>query len=197
HPGFGAAAPLGTYANWGQRAGGFLIDIIPIAVIYVLVIVIGVVARSSLGLVAIVGLLGWLVVLGYLIWNVVIRQGSTGQTIGKSAMKIKLIKEETGQPVGPGIAFVRWLCHIVDALPLYIGFLAPLWDAKGRTWADNIMGTVVVPATGGGPVQQQYNTQTPAYGTQSPASPPYGQPQQSPYGQPPQPGPGGQNPYGY
>jgi uncharacterized RDD family membrane protein YckC len=120
--------------------------------------------------------------IGFQIYNSWYLQGTTGQSLGKRVAKLKLISEETGQPVGFGNAFVRQLCHIVDGLPCYVGYFAPLWEPKKQTWADKIMKTVVVnaPDTGapGGPGG-------------------YGQPQpygQQPYGQPQQPNPYGQQP---
>jgi uncharacterized RDD family membrane protein YckC len=76
----------------------------------------------------------------------VFRQGTTGQTIGKQVVGIKLIREQDGQPVGPGMAFVRGIAHILDSIPCEIGFLWPLWDAKKQTFADKVCSTVVVSA---------------------------------------------------
>lgn len=42
------------------------------------------------------------------------------------------------------MAFVRALAHFLDALPCYIGFLFPLWDAKHQTFADKLCSTVVL-----------------------------------------------------
>jgi uncharacterized RDD family membrane protein YckC len=56
------------------------------------------------------------------------------------------VKESTGQPVGFGFAFVRQLAHVLDSLPLYLGYLWPLWDDKRQTFADKVCSTVVVPA---------------------------------------------------
>jgi uncharacterized RDD family membrane protein YckC len=78
-------------------------------------------------------------------WNQVWRQGRTGSSLGKSAVRIKVVSESTGQPIGAGMMFLRALCHILDALPCYVGFLWPLWDQKRQTFADKIMSTVVVP----------------------------------------------------
>ncbi|UNO40321.1 RDD family protein [Streptomyces sp. MST-110588] len=75
---------------------------------------------------------------------ILVKEGSTGQTPGKKAMNIRLVSEATGQPIGFGMAFLRRLCHIVDALPCYLGFLWPAWDEKGQTFADKFVGTVVV-----------------------------------------------------
>ncbi|MCE6994450.1 RDD family protein [Saccharothrix sp. S26] len=134
-----------------------------------------------------IGYLGWL---GFMIYNSWYLAGTTGQSMGKKIAKIKLIKEETGQPIGFGNAFVRHLCHFVDSLPCYAGWFAPLWEAKKQTWADKIMGTIVVnapetAAPGGYPGSGGYGQPAPNPYGQPPASNPYGQPQQNPYGQQP------------
>lgn len=36
------------------------------------------------------------------------------------------------------------LAMVLSALPLYLGFLAPLWDPQRRTWHDRLTGTRVV-----------------------------------------------------
>jgi len=84
-----------------------------------------------------------LVVFAFSLWQLY-RQGTTGQTIGKKAIGIRILKQATMQPTGFGLAFVRSLAHILDALPCYVGFLAPLWDSGNRTFADQICGTLAV-----------------------------------------------------
>lgn len=78
-----------------------------------------------------------LLLMGYL-------TGTTGQTPGKKAVSIEVLKESTGKPVGAGIGIARVLLHIVNSLPCMLGYLWPLWDAKKQTFADKIVGTVVV-----------------------------------------------------
>ena len=56
---------------------------------------------------------------------------------------IRLLKEETGQPLGAGMSFVRQIAHVLDSI-CYIGYLWPLWDRKRQTFADKVIGTVVV-----------------------------------------------------
>ncbi len=73
------------------------------------------------------------------------QEGTTGQTIGKGAVNIRLVREADGQPIGFGMAFVRRLAHILDC-PCYLGFLWPAWDAKKQTFADKLCGTIVVKA---------------------------------------------------
>ena len=91
-------------------------------------------------LVAIAGYLG---AFAFFFWQLVV-QGQTGQTIGKKQMGIKLLREQDGQVVGGGLSIGRYFVHIVDSLPLYLGYLWPLWDAKKQTFADKILQTVVV-----------------------------------------------------
>jgi uncharacterized RDD family membrane protein YckC len=75
------------------------------------------------------------------------KQGTTGQSIGKGVMNIKVVGENTGQPLGTGGAFVRWLMHtFVDGAICYLGFLWPLWDDKKQTWGDKVASSVVVQA---------------------------------------------------
>lgn len=78
------------------------------------------------------------------IYNMVFRQGRTGQSWGKSALGIRLVSESTGHPIGPLRVFGRAIVHILDALPCYLGYLYPLVSDKRQTFADQIMKTVVL-----------------------------------------------------
>jgi len=135
-PASNPASNPAMYANWGQRVGAYLIDAIPVAVIYF----IGFATRTP-----IVILLFILIALGVQVYNRWIQGGRTGQSWGKKALHLRLISENTGEPIGAGMAFVRDICHILDSLACYIGWLFPLWDAKRQTFADKILTTVVVP----------------------------------------------------
>jgi uncharacterized RDD family membrane protein YckC len=128
--------PATAYANWLQRVGAYLIDEAPIWIVYLIL------GRINVGLAAIVGLLS----LGWTIYNRWYLGGTTGQSLGKKVLNLRLVSEETGQPIGMLMAFVRDICHIIDAVICYVGFLFPLWDAKRQTIADKIVKTVVIPA---------------------------------------------------
>ena len=91
-----------------------------------------------------------LAALGWWIYNRCYQAGRTGQSLGKKATDTRLIGEATGQPIGAGMAFVRDIAHIVDAMICYVGFLFPLWDAKKQTLADKIVHTLVVKNGEGG-----------------------------------------------
>ena len=94
---------------------------------------------------AIVALTALLLMAVYFFWNFCYRQGKTGQSIGKSVLKFKVISEKTWQPIGFWRSFLRQIAHYVDQLICYIGYLFPLWDDKRQTIADKIMSTVCVP----------------------------------------------------
>jgi uncharacterized RDD family membrane protein YckC len=126
-----------AYANWAQRAGAYLIDAVPAWIL----IFIGAITRSL-----VVYLLFALAALAWVVYNRWIQMGRTGQSLGKRTLNLKLVSENTGEPIGAGMAFARDVCHLVDSIICYIGWLFPLWDAKRQTIADKIVSTVVVPA---------------------------------------------------
>jgi uncharacterized RDD family membrane protein YckC len=143
-PGQYGAPFLGTeaYASWLQRVGSTLIDSLVTALPGWVIILIGIGIGGGFGV--FVSLLGYLAILGLFIWNIVIRQGTTGQSVGKQALHVKLVRERDGQVIGPGMSFVRYLAHIIDAIPCYLGYLWPLWDARRQTFADKVCATVVI-----------------------------------------------------
>jgi uncharacterized RDD family membrane protein YckC len=161
-----AGAPKEAFASWGKRVGAWLIDFgvfIAIFIIgYVLVVagaaasthidpvsgrrVANATASPALAIGYILIIANWLAMVGFCIWNRWIRQGRTGQTVGKQKLGIKLVRADNGQPFGAGMCFVRDLAHYIDGMICYIGYLWPLWDGKRQTLADKICSTVVVPA---------------------------------------------------
>ncbi|MDH4364140.1 MAG: RDD family protein, partial [Acidimicrobiia bacterium] len=78
--------------------------------------------------------------------NLIIRQGQTGQSIGKSQQNIKLIADVTHQPVGAGMAFVRYLLGGLINIACYIDFLWPLWDQDKKRLSDKVLNFSVVQA---------------------------------------------------
>jgi uncharacterized RDD family membrane protein YckC len=137
----GPPAGSGDYASWGRRLGGYLLDVLIMLPFYV---VIGIGAGLGSGAGNALRVIGYLGAIGFVVWNQIIRQGRSGQSLGKEWVGIRLLRESDGQPIGPGMTFVRAIAHIIDAIPCYLGFLWPLWDKKRQTFADKICGTVVV-----------------------------------------------------
>ncbi|MFH8406712.1 RDD family protein [Streptomyces sp. NPDC018019] len=168
----GMGIPQG-YASWGARVGAYLLDglivgLVP-GVLYIIALVVAagstvkapdtsycapgnyqcisdaynnmdtgmpVFAVVLIALAALLGLAGGLFLIA--------KEGSTGQTPGKKALKIRVVREATGQPLGFGMALVRKICHVVDGPLCGLGYWWPLWDEKSQTFADKIVGSVVV-----------------------------------------------------
>jgi uncharacterized RDD family membrane protein YckC len=149
-PAYGQPAytPAPTLASWGHRVGSALIDYAPVALIQLVgQLVDGPSVNLQTGVQTgggIVYNLCRLLALAFLIYNSFYLAGKTGQSLGKKALGLKLVGEASGQPIGMGMAFVRYLAHIIDAVICFIGFLFPLWDAKKQTIADKLVKTLVV-----------------------------------------------------
>jgi uncharacterized RDD family membrane protein YckC len=140
----GYSGAQGTLAEWPQRAAATLLDGAIVLVGYVAIFIVAFIVGKIVGVLgALVLIVGYLAVLTYAVVQLV-KQGNTGQTIGKKVVGLKVVKEETGQTIGPGLSIGRQICHFVDSLICYVGWLFPLWDAKKQTIADKLVGTVVV-----------------------------------------------------
>ena len=75
----------------------------------------------------------------YFVWMV----GMYGATIGKIAMKLKIVKED-GSKVNYSDALVREIASYLSLIVLCLGFLNIIWDSKKQSWHDKIAKTVVV-----------------------------------------------------
>ncbi|MCM2421159.1 MULTISPECIES: RDD family protein [unclassified Streptomyces] len=165
YPQGGLPPGMPPLASWGARAGATLLDFLIVGLVPTVLLAVGYIKflkvfvdavdkcdaantdtcpvppmpGSSLAMIAIGGMLS----LAGTLW-LCYREGSTGQTPGKKIAGIHLLREADGQVLGFGMAFVRRLCHALDGMACYIGYLWPLWDEKNQTFADKIMHTVVV-----------------------------------------------------
>ncbi|MEM9131479.1 MAG: RDD family protein [Actinomycetota bacterium] len=135
----------GQLAEVGSRVIAFLIDVAPIVALWLVFTFLVLVTGSDAG--------GFLANLFYLAWgifNFVVKQGQSGQTIGKAQQNIKLVSDETGQPVGAGMAFVRWLLQGVAwflcLIPGIIDILFPFFDQDRKRVTDKILNMSVVQA---------------------------------------------------
>jgi len=154
--GYGGGAQL---AGWGSRVGASLLDSlisgVPIAIGYT-VFIIDVATRSNDGYYSstssegphaysvVLLIVGFLASIGLWVWNRVIRQGNTGQSVGKSALHIKLVDTTSYQPIGPGKAFLRDFLSGIFNNACFLNVLWPLWDDQNQTWHDKVMSTYVV-----------------------------------------------------
>ena len=128
----------------GPRAGGFVIDWL---IIFVPSLILDILSSATKA--------GFFVFLGYL-WGIgmwvwfSVQVGTAGTSPGMRVVGLRCVSKKTGQTIGPGVAIVRWLLHIVDSLICFIGWFMPLWDSQRQTLSDKIVGSLVyrVPAQG-------------------------------------------------
>jgi uncharacterized RDD family membrane protein YckC len=99
-------------------------------------------------LVAVLGGVGFFVsVFGGLAYFTYFEGTTSGQTVGKRAMSIRVIDATTGGPLGPARALIRYIGRFASALVLGLGYFWALWDPDRQTWHDKIAGTYVVPTS--------------------------------------------------
>jgi uncharacterized RDD family membrane protein YckC len=140
--------PGQEFGSWGARVLAAIIDGLPIVAVYVVFAILfgensagnGSVSTNLSG-----GpfLLFLLIYIGWLVYNWGIKQGSTGQTLGKGVMNIAVYKTGSTETLGTGLSIGRAIVHIIDGIPCYLGYLWPLWDKENRTFTDMILDTRV------------------------------------------------------
>jgi uncharacterized RDD family membrane protein YckC len=165
YPG-GPVPGMPPYASWGARVGAYFVDYLIFLLVPMILIIVGYaqmistivdstnscdysgtystcpspsVPGSAIALLMLGALLSFVggLVMCYM-------EGTKGQTPGKKALGIMVLREADGRPLGFGMAFVRRLCHGLDSAACGIGYLWPLWDDKTQTFADKIVKSVVV-----------------------------------------------------
>jgi len=77
----------------------------------------------------------------------ILLEGSMGQTLGKKALKLKVVRE-SGEPCGYGPAAARTILRIVDVLPIFyiIGMILIARSERKQRLGDSVAKTVVVKA---------------------------------------------------
>lgn len=154
---YSAAPPAATrpYASWISRVAAVIVDSIPtIVVLTVLTVAFGDNTVDTSGetkgaafqLTGLPFVVYLVFAIAWFVYNWIVRQGSTGQTLGKKLLGITVLSATTHQPIGGGLTLARQLVHILDGLPCLLGYLWPTWDRENRTFADMIMSTRVFKA---------------------------------------------------
>jgi uncharacterized RDD family membrane protein YckC len=161
-PGRSGGGPGGALASWGRRALALIVDalaLVALSVPGVAVIGLGAAADSDRsgpdqpnGVLVALGVA--LAVGGVVVqfWQQGWRQGSRGQSWGKQALGIRLVRLADGVPPGGGIGLGRMLLRMVFGnvscgIYTVLTYLWPLWDDNRQTLDDKIFSTVVVVGT--------------------------------------------------
>lgn len=158
----GYGHPVHPYASWWSRVGANILDSILSFLVAAVPFIIGLVlfvadtqvqenwdgtttsTYEGGPLPVVLMLLGGALALGFTIWNMIVRQGRTGQSLGKKVLGIKVVREQDGDVLGVGSAFLRYLMYAIFANVCFLDVLWPLWDARKRTWHDMVVSSVVV-----------------------------------------------------
>jgi Mce-associated membrane protein len=128
-------------ASWLARAGAFSVDVLLGVAVIVTMALLTLSAPQR-------GWLWWVftsaAVLVFLLTaiNRLLLPTITGWSLGRALFGIAVRKCD-GAPVGVVRLAARDLAHLLDTATLLIGWLWPLWDRRGRTFADLLLRTEV------------------------------------------------------
>lgn len=146
---------MADYASVGSRIVAAIIDMIILWVIMAIIAIplglgtaiysmtgmTGAFDAALLGMMASYMILGAVINLGYFTYL----EGSSGQTLGKKLVNIKVVKEKGSMTYVD--AFVRTLLRIIDGIAFYlIGFIVVIATDKKQRIGDMAAGTLVVKA---------------------------------------------------
>lgn len=138
------------WADWHLRVVAALVDAalgLPFLVVAIIVTSIGSDPATNGWvqlLCLLVSLANALASIAFAFWNQILRQGRHGATLGKQCFGLLVISQRNARPIGALLTFVRYWAHVLDALPLMLGYLWPLWDQQKQTFADKIVNTAVL-----------------------------------------------------
>ena len=139
-----AATSQTELASWGRRAAAKLVDLV--VVFAALIFAIAVSASVADGAAAPLGavlLVAWLLYIFLYPWFTV---ALFGQTPGKMAVGIKVVRGSDEGRVGWLRALGRYLSEFalgLFSIPLLLSYLWPLWDSRKETLHDKMAGTIV------------------------------------------------------
>ena len=137
----GESAPEQPTASWSARAAAFSLDVLLGVAVVVTMALLTLSAPQR-------GWLWWVftgaAVLVFLLMavNRLLLPTITGWSLGRALFGIAVRKRD-GSPVGITRLVARDLAHLLDTAALFIGWLWPLWDRRGRTFADLLLHTEV------------------------------------------------------
>ncbi len=136
-----------AYQGVAIRFVAILIDSIILGIIYwILGMIFGVSATGSYMMPNV--MLSWWGLLSFIIFLIYYTylEGTRGQTIGKMAMKIKVVKED-GSRIDMSAAFIRTILRIIDGILAYLVGAILIWTSrKKQRLGDMAAKTVVIKA---------------------------------------------------
>ncbi|MEB3020201.1 RDD family protein [[Mycobacterium] crassicus] len=139
--------PAGAPATWRTRVIALGIDLLPGAVVVVTTAMAAMSFPSG-------GVWWWLamtitgaVILATAV-NRVLLPVITGWSLGRAFTGIEVVRGGEGSTPAVGAArlLLREVAHLLDTVPVFLGWLWPLRDRRGRTFADLVARTEVRPA---------------------------------------------------
>lgn len=138
------------YATWGQRLGGFILDMLFIWLLSVplglLVLFLDELAietqeMSMLIISLIIYMMGsFLIIHFYYAYQL----NKDGQTLGKRIAKVKCLDGETLETPSMMQGWGRYLGYILSTIIFLMGFFMPLWTKKSQALHDMMANTIVV-----------------------------------------------------
>lgn len=149
-PGYPTDAVQRTRAEFGPRFValiidgllGFALQLIPIAMV-VAALFLGILSEALTIIVLILAFFVYLAVFFVWLYILVVGMAHNGQTPGKRAQGVKVVKTD-GSALGFGGAIGRWFMQWLTNIPLYVGSLWMLWDEEQRTLYDKALDMDVV-----------------------------------------------------
>lgn len=140
-----AELPQKVLAPWHLRLGAFAVDVLSgAAVVATLGLVAETVPPDSVWWWVCVSLLALVVLV--MAANRLLLPPILGWSLGRALCGITVVRRDShdgDDALGPWLLLVRDLAHLLDTLPLLIGWLWPLWDSRRRTFADLLLRTEV------------------------------------------------------
>ena len=103
-------------------------------------------SSSSAGIIITVLIMFAIVIAAFIYY--IITLGKTGQTPGKKIMGVKVVDNDSGQPIGAGRAFLRYLVQYLSNIVCYAGLWSAWLDGppegRYRGWHDKAVNSVVI-----------------------------------------------------
>lgn len=130
-----------NYAGFGVRFLAWLVDIVVLGLVgFVLGLVAALIFGNTNTASIIINLLSFVIGIYYYVFY----QQQTGQTLGKKALKIKVVDASGKTPTKLTFFLREFVGKFLSAIILGIGYLMIIWDSKKQGLHDKIASTYVV-----------------------------------------------------